>query len=480
MNKSILIDLLSKFTPKEIREFGEYVHSPFFNKNESVIKLFEYIRKHYPDFDNVKLKKESVFEKIFPNIAYNDGFMRTIIFNLTELAETYLAFIRYKECHFTERKYLLHELNEKELDRQIERIMKKTLKEFESIKIQDADYYSDRFMIEYEYFYYLNRANLDKIERFINRTDVEDMFNHLTYFYLFYAIKHYVYFLNTQSMYSINFKTGFIEDIFRNLEPDYFQDIPTLSLYYDVLMLFLKEDDTSYFYKVKKKVNEYGKRLNRYEITGSYINLENYCKRMIRKGNNVFLKELLEIYKIKIEKKLYALQKEMSGKFYRGVVDTALKLKEFDWAKEFIEKYKDELPADSREDFYYYCLSLYEFAVKNFEKSLELLSKVKYTEVYQKTELRCLIAELYYELDMDDMLLSHIDSFRHFLVNDKLIPAERKEHYCNFIKYIKNLNKLKGNENEAELHCLNQKISENSAVYNKDWLIEKAAELQKK
>ncbi len=479
MNKSILIELLRKFTPKEIREFGEYVHSPFFNKNESVIKLFEHIRKHYPDFDNVKLKKESVFEKIFPNIAYNDGFMRTIIFNLTELAETYLAFIRYKECHFNERKYLLHELNEKELDRQIERITKKTLKEFESIKVRDADYYSDRFMIEYEYFYYLNRANLDKIEKFINNSHVEDMFNHLTYFYLFYAIKHYVYFLNTQSMYSINFKTGLIEDIFRNLEPGYFQDIPTLSLYYDILMLFLKEDDTSYFYKVKNKVNGYEKRLNRYEITGTYVNLENYCKRMIRKGNDGFLKELLEIYKIKIDKKLYALQKEMSGKFYRGVVDTALKLEEFSWAKEFIEKYKNELPPDSREDTYYYCLSLYEFAVKNFDKSLELLSKVKYNEVYQKTELRCLVAELYYELEMDDMLLSQIDSFRHFLANDKLIPAERKEYYSNFIKFIKNLNKLKGNENDAELHCLSQKISENSAVYNKDWLLEKSEKLQK-
>ncbi len=480
MNKSILIDLLSKFTSKEIREFGEYVHSPFFNKNESVIKLFEYIRKHYPDFNDDKLKKESVFEKIFPNVSYNDGFMRTIIFNLTELAETYLAFIRYKECHFTERKYLLHELNEKELDRQIERITKKTLKEFEDIKVRDADYYNDRFMIEYEYFYYLNRTYLDKIEKFINRNDVEDMFNHLTYFYLFYAIKHYVYFLNTQSMYSINFKTDFIEDIFRNLEPGYFQDIPTLSLYYDILMLFLKEDDTSYFYKVKEKVNKFEKKLNRYEITGAYINLENYCKRMIRKGNNCFLKELLEIYKIKIEKKFYPLHKEMSGKFYRGVVDTALKLKEFEWAKEFIEKYKDEMPPDSCEDTYYYCLALYEFAMKNFEKSLEFLSKVKYSEIYLKTELRCLSAVLYYELEMDDLLLSHIDSFRHFLVNDKLIPDERKESYSIFIKYTKNLSKLRASNDGAELHCLNQKISENSAVYNKDWLMEKAAELQKK
>jgi hypothetical protein len=358
--------------------------------------------------------------------------------------------------------------------------VKEILKEFEGINVRDADYYYNKFMIEYEYFFYLNRINLDKIEKFINRTYVEDMFNDLTYFYLFYAIKHYIYFLTTRSMYSIEFKTGLLEDIIKNLKPQYFQEVPAISLYYDILMLLIKEDETAYFYKVKKKVIEYEDRLNRYEITGAYINLENYCKRMIRKGNNDFVRELFEIYKVYLEKKVYSLKNEMSAKLYRGVVDTALKLKEFKWAKEFIEKYKCELTLDSRENIYYYSLALYEFALKNFEKSLELLSKVKYTEIYHKTELRCLVTELYYELDMEDSLLSHIDSFRHFLTNDKLIPAERKQYYSNFIKYTKNLNALREKDKKPEVHCLYKRIEEDPAVYCKEWLLEKLSELEQK
>ena len=480
MYKSTLIEYLRKFTAKEIREFGEFVHSPFFNKNESVIKLFEYLRKQYPVFDERKLEKEYVYGKIFPNVEYSDGFMRTLMFDLSALAESYLAYTRYKESHFTEKKFLLYELNERELDNLIKRKMKEILKGFEGIRVRDADYYYDKFMIEYEYFYYLNRINLDKIEKFINRTYVEDMFNDLTYFYLFYAIKHYIYFLTTRSMYSIDIKTELLEDIVKSLKPQYLQEVPAISLYYDILMLLVKEDETSYFYKVKKKVVEFEDRLNRYEITGAYINLENYCKRMIRKGKTDFVRELFEIYKVYLEKKVYSLQNEMSAKFYRGVVDTALKLKEFEWTKEFIEKYKRELTSDSRENTYYYSLALYEFALKNFEKSLELLSKVKYTEIYHKTELRCLITALYYELNAEDSLLSHIDSFRHFLTNDKLIPAERKQYYSSFIKYTKNLNALREKDKKAEVHYLYKRVQEDPAVYNKEWLLEKLAELEQK
>ncbi len=131
MNKSILIEQLCKFSTKEVKEFGDFVNSPFFNKNQSVIRLFEYLRKLYPDFDEEKLDKEYAYENIFPNTQYNDGFMRTIMFNLSNLAESFLAYQGFKSKKFAERRYLLHELNERDLNRQIEKNMKEAVKQFE-------------------------------------------------------------------------------------------------------------------------------------------------------------------------------------------------------------------------------------------------------------------------------------------------------------------------------------------------------------
>lgn len=478
MYKSLLIEQFKKYSPKEIREFGEYIRSPYFNKNQSVIKLYDYIRKLYPDFVEEKLTKKNVFSKIFPNLKYNDGFMRTVMFNLSRLSDEFLSFRRFKSDYFAGKKYLLYELNDRNLNRQIEKNMHEISKEFDKIAVHDADYYNFKFSIEYEYFYYLNKQNLDKIEKFINRTDVENVFNHLTYFYLLHAMKHYLYYLNTKDIYKINFKTKLFEDIINRVKLESYDDIPVLNLYYNVLMLHLKEEDTEYFYRVKDRVQKLEKCINSYELADTYINLENYCKKKMRKGNDSFLYELFEIINLEIDKELYKIQGHMSAKFYRCAVDTALKLKKFEWASEFTEKFKCRLPEDTSEITYIYCLALLEFASGSFNKSLELLSKVKYDEVYQKTELRCLTAQLYYELEMTDTLIAHIDSFRHFLCNDRFLPDERKQYFFNFIKYLKNLVCVREKDEKQGLDFLRKQINDEELLYNKDWLLNKALKLE--
>ena len=70
MKNSQIIKLLRTFDPKEIRRFSEFISSPYFNKNKNVIKLYEVIRKAYPDFEQEKFTKENVFSKIFPGKKY--------------------------------------------------------------------------------------------------------------------------------------------------------------------------------------------------------------------------------------------------------------------------------------------------------------------------------------------------------------------------------------------------------------------------
>ena len=476
MNKSILIELLSKLNAKEIKEFGEFINSPFFNKNESVIKLYDYLRKQYPEFDERKINKKYAFGKVFPGVEYHDGFMRTLMFNLCSLAEDFLSYRKYKSSYYVDKQFLLYELNNMELNRLFKRNIKVVLKKLAEEQIRDADYFYNKYNIDYEYFHYLSRTKLDKIEKIVKKSDAEDMFNHLTYFYLIHAMNHYVYCLNVMELYRFSFNTDLLEDILKILKAERFKDIPSVDICYNVLMLFIKENDISYFYKTKELLGKYENKLNWYQVHNAYLNLKNYCKRMIQKGKISFINELFEIYKIEINRKLYPLQREMSFRYYTDVVETALKLKKYQWTKEFIEKYKRELPSDSQENTYYYSLALYEFAMKNFEKSLGLLSKVKYNDVYHKIKYRSYLIMLYYELDYGDLLLSHLDSFNHFLINDTLISDERKEFYSNFSKYIKNLSGLKDKGKKLNLQGLKQKVKDEKTLHNREWLIEKIDE----
>lgn len=84
---------------------------------------------------------------------------------------------------------------------------------------------------------------------------------------------------------------------------------------------------------------------------------------------------------------------------------------------------------------------------------------------------------LCYELDYVELLLSHLDSFNHFLLNDNLISNERKIYYSGFIKYIRNLSGLRDKVKKQDLQSLKQKVTEDRALYNKEWVIEKIDEL---
>ena len=480
MKKSILIEYLRKFTPKDIKEFGEFVHSPFFNKNQGVIKLYEYMREQYITFDASKLSKKDVFKKLFPKVVYSESFMKTLIHNLQKLAEDYIEYTGLKKHQFRGKIFFMSWLNEKELNRPIERKMKELKKELERVRVRDEDYYYDKANIEIQYFNYLSRSNIHKREKFYKTGFADEIANDLTTYYLNYAIQYYLFTYLVKRQYDFVSKPGLIDDIIRILKPGDFEDIPLINLYYNLMMMYLKEDDVSYFYKARSITSDYKDELGDFNIKNAYINLCNYCLYKMDQDRK-FVRELFELIKFSLNKNLYIIPsvKEMDEVFYNMAVSIALRLEEYEWARVFIEEYKNELNKDYREPTYYYSLALYEFSMNNFEKSLELVSRVKYTEVYQRAKLRVLACALYYELEMDEQFFPLIDSFRHFLSHDKLLAPEVKQIFINFEKYTKALNDVRNKNDVQELKTLKKKIQAETALYNKEWILAKINELEK-
>jgi hypothetical protein len=476
--KSNLLEIFRKFSPKELKEFGEYVRSPFFNKNQSIVKLYEYLKKQFPEFDEKKVEKETVYLKLFQGTKYNDGFMRTIMFNLAQLAEDYIAFCNYKNDKYSVKRHMAVEFNNRDLRKLFEKNIKEINSMLDKVSVKDGDFYYNRFYIEYENLYYLSKLHFDKSEKFIYKTGVHNIFNHITYFYLIRVLKFYLYILNTKNIYKVDYKTNIIEDILKGFNPVLFEDVPLVNIYYNLLMLYLKEDDESYFYKLKKIAGQLD-HIPYEEKVEIYINMENYCKRKIRYGDKKFTGELFEIYQQELDNKSYTIMGIMPHKLYKNIVDTALKLNEFDWTEKFIEDYKKELADEHKENTYLYCRGIIEFYSGNFEKALEILAKVKYDEIYHKAEMKCMIMAIYYELNIEDTLLASLDSFRHFLSNDKIIPEDRKLNYFNFLRFLKKLNNAKNgnNINKGDIKMLKDNIENHEHLHSKDWLIAKVCEM---
>src|SRR5688572_11100352 len=196
MVKTNLIELLSKLSSKQMRELSDFVKSPFFNKNESAEKLFEYLRVCHPEFKQAKIEKETVYKKLFSPSEYNDSFMRMIIFRLTELTEQYLAYSDMKNTEYSESRHLINALLELGIDKGAQRNINDLEKELEKRELRNRDYYETRYTIEnYKHIIYSRYFRPLTIK---DKPDSKllDGSNYLTSFFMISILQNYRYLLN--------------------------------------------------------------------------------------------------------------------------------------------------------------------------------------------------------------------------------------------------------------------------------------------
>ncbi|MEO8664040.1 MAG: hypothetical protein ABI462_00975 [Ignavibacteria bacterium] len=74
---------------------------------------------------------------------------------------------------------------------------------------------------------------------------------------------------------------------------------------------------------------------------------------------------------------------------------------------------------------------------------------------------------------------SNIDATLHYVKNTKELSEHFKEHVYNFIRYTKELLKIKSNgkSNFSEIKFLEKRIQSEKILSQRDWLIQKLSEL---
>jgi len=477
MKNSQLIKLLKTFSPKEIKRFSEFISSPYFNKNKNVIKLFEVVIKAYPDFKQEKITRENIFLKLFPGKKYNGNTLRVLIHLLYERARKFLVQNRIEKDIYRYKEELSSELLERELYNESIKEIDKTISELEKSDTRDSDYFQYKFEFGVIKLNCIQKIKQGKYEMYVTKSSIETPFKNLSYYFFSKLLTYYGLALNDKKTYNIDIDMVLFEKLFSYFDYELFNDSPLIQMYYNIVMIH-KTNDKKYFYTVKNLVQKHEKSLIPMRLLNVYISMENFCIWKIGAGEKHFRRELFEIQKLFLDKQIYKVEPFMSHYFYRSVLQNAAKLKEFDWADNFIESYKNELRSDYREAVYCYCKAYLEAEKNNYEKSLDYLSKLQTDEVYLKIDLKLLQAKLYYELDWYDVLNSAIDSIRHLLKSNKFIAENRRSRFSTFIQFLSALNNTRLKKDEMKIMELKNKIHKTEDLQWKDWFIKKVEELE--
>ena len=114
MEKSKLFLTLSSLDLKERKRFSEYVHSPFFNKNEKVQQLCEIMLKAMDQPKKKPLLKTRVFKKIFKEDHYKEIKLNNVISDLLQLLQDLLGFVSFREDRILQQNLVARELISRE------------------------------------------------------------------------------------------------------------------------------------------------------------------------------------------------------------------------------------------------------------------------------------------------------------------------------------------------------------------------------
>jgi len=477
MLKSNLIELLGGFKQKEFKELGEFLRSPFINKNEGVIKLYDYLSKSFPDFEEEKLEKKDVFNNIYPGADFNDSFIKTIIYNLERLAEKFLIYKKLSQDTFKQDIYLLEELD----NRNLRKLFKKKLKAAESALVKAG-------LDDQSYFHY--RTNFDGVKAYSTskdtktfnepNVDISKISVNLINDFLMNILSHYIAVINETWFMKKDIKLDFIEEILRYLRNNKKHlRVPLISINYFIILLLREEKDV-YFYEIKRQLINNINNLKHIDKMGTITILNNYGIKRESEGHDEFIKERFELFEFAIKNNILSYGEDyyFNDKQFINIVTCGIKLGKFTWVQYFINKYKDTLSPEYRDLCYNYNMARLYFSKGMFNEALEKLSTLKSLKrVEYKIFLRTLTLKIYFELGLTDKSDAYLDAFKHFIAYNKNIPEIYKKGSGNFVRFLISILKLKENPDKKGLKKLKDKILNTNYISEKSWLIEKINEL---
>lgn len=471
MKKSKLIDILQTFSVTELRQFRDFVASPFYNKKEELIAMIDFLMEQAPDFPKKSIKKERVYRIAYPGQPYDDKQMRYLMSYLTKLAERFLIINQYEQQTGQCQLDLMQSFLNRKLDKYFNQQRKKTEPLLTERTRKDSSLFYQNYL-----FSDLGDQHFSQLR--VRRFDpnIQYASEYLDRFYYLKKLKYTCGMLDRQSILQGAYDISFSAELMQNLQKSRFFDEPILEIYHTILQSLLDGDNDAHFQHLKTLITKGAGQITFYDLREIYSFGANYCARMIRKGKEAYLEEALQLYLDGIRKEILTQDGYLSPWPFTNVVKLALRLQQYDWIEDFIREYAPRLPESFRENALHYNLAELYYYTRAYEDAQDHLNLVQLSDLNYHLGSRVILAKIYYETGEENALLSLLAAFTVFLKRNKKISNDLKKTYLNFCHFLFQLVRRK----KKQLPKLRSRIAETKLLTDRAWLLEMIDAAEKK
>ena len=473
MRNTKLYSILEHFDKYEQNRLRKYLQSPYFNKNQTLVELFELLVTDVNSTKSKDFEKEHVWALLSLPPPYDDVRFRKYYSDLLKSVEGFLCQQVYDTDAVRQAADLIQAVGQKKMEKLYNSTMRTARRLSKDQPFRHAQFHLKQYLIELNYY--------DMMEFETKRgarTNVEEIANNLDAFYLGEKLRIYASVLTQQHFVSQEYKVKLIDEILAYLrsQAGNFIDTPAVAMYFQVYLTLSEPDETEHYFKLKELLNQFGLLFPKDEALDLYGYALNYCIRKINHGKQDFLEELFFLYNQLIHKEIIFLNDELSPWDFRNIVVIALRLGRYEWVENFIMEFNHKVPEIYRDNAVTFNLAQLYFYQKKYDKVIEQLRNVEYEDVSYNLNSKTMLLTTYYETDEYEPLYSLFESFRTYLNRQKELPTDRKVSFKNLIQFTKKLTKIMPGDQKA-LEKLKEEIAATGNVASLNWLQEKIEEL---
>lgn len=467
MYSSKLVDVFYSLSKAQLRGLRKFVQSPYHNKRQDVIALFELLAKT-PLENRVALRKEKAYPKVFGKKKFSADQMDYVMSFLLKVIEQFLVYENSIQDKVNVQIALMEEYRKLGLSKHFQQSSRLAERELTQSPLRDIHYYEKSFHLEFEQYQFLALKQRDASK------NLQELNSKLDLRFLSRKLEVACALLAHQAVAKQQYDFGLLDStLLTYIENNVnLSDHPYIAIYYYYYQAATVDslESKEYFQKLKHTFLNSTEAFNNEELQGLYTLALNYCVRKVNIGQESYQEELFQFYDAGLKLKILIDNDKLNHFKFNNITKLALRLGKTSWTETFIENYKDFVDQRYHDTYVHNAYSMLYFAQGKYEETMRRLQQVDYKELFITLDAKVLLIKVYYQLEEYDVLESFINSFKVFL-RRKDILAYHQEIYKNFLKMIRKIINLPLFDKAAKIK-LKAEIEATQKLLEKKWLLE--------
>jgi len=465
---SRLINLFRSLSSQEVKRFGQFFQSPYYNATPKMQALYRDLKKRHPECLFTDEDKRKLFAQIFDTEKYSLKKMNNLMASLSSILQDFVLLQYMKRGTIERRKGLYEAYHKRKLNRYSFQQLRYLQKDFEQQPDTTAFRYYEQFRLHHE-LYFHSETQLIEWQEAEDYNYLKSALYNLKLFYVHFQLNYFC---------EIKFR-GDITPIEFELTPEELKafekiilhnDAPLTEIYWLLSRILQKHDDEIY-QQLKGNIFKYIKQYKPKNPTPLVTLLTNYQSKRIMGGYIDALGEMLDIYKLGLDHGLYvSKQGHLHTSHFINIAILASELGEVKWLANFIDIQKERLKADERTHATHLCLAFLHFAKSDFGETIKATNFIKreappYALACWTLEIRAAYM-LKEQGGRWDMILNN---FYAYLRRNENISEKVKTANHNFITFIRHLYKASYQKKYTK-EMLLQELQSKEEIVCKRWL----------